>query len=557
MHEVRKKKISRRQFIQAAGALGLMASTQALLTACAPQPTPTPTTAPTPTVPPKASPTPIPPTPTPAPGTATLTVGFKSGPATLDPHFWTGFREQELCNITLDTLIFREPGGTYIPLAAESWTRIDPYTWQLKIREGIKFPDGTDFDASTVAYNIERALDPDLAVTLYSPTLMKPKLVEPIDKYTINLVTELCVAEFMLWVRTQDWAMVPESYYRGVSGDEAARMSVGSGPFELVEWKKDEYLHMEAKPDYWNNQDYWGGPPKIKTLIHKVIPDASARIAALERGDVDIIWDVPFDQVDMVNEMEGLTAVFRQKDTQSWIGINETKPYLRDVRVRKALNYALDWESINQSLFDGQCPRMTSPLVPPSPNHNIHIDPYPYDPEKAKELLEEAGVPKGHKLELQVAGWVESGVTIAQAAAANYADVGLDVEVIPLDSSIMVKKLTDKSVGDLFLLALGGSADDGHGALTPFKSGWVLNGFDWDKPEWEELYDSLTGEACLFPERRKQVVFEMQRMIAEDPPIVFLCVFPATFAWGPRVKHWEPRYDGLFFPWEVELVEEA
>ncbi len=544
--------ITRREFIRLGGAAAIGAA----LAACSPTIAPTaapPTAAPAPT---SAPPTAAQAVPTVAPaasaGSGTLTVGFPFGPNNLDPYFWSNFREEDMVTAVFDPLIYREPDGPFVSHLAQSWTRIDSTTWQFKLKQGVKFQNGKPFNAAAVKFSLERAIDTNLKPLFNSPKLIKLKGGQVIDEYTVNMITETPLAETYMFQRFFDFAMLEPSYYKGLSADEAASKPMGTGPFKFVDWVKDDHITFEAWPDYWRNDHHWKGQPRYKTLIYKIIPDVSGRIAALETGAIDIAFDIPLDQVK--NMTGNMRAAIGTSDTRLFIGINQRNKYLKDVRARQALNYAINWDPINKSLYSGKVPRMTSWVAPNSLNYNKSLQAYTYDPEKAKSLLKAAGVPDTLTLSLIVDNAVAERPLVAQAIAADLAKLGITINVTVTDLTSLRKKLTSKEVEDLWLHAYGGGSDDGQGAMASLQKDYVFSAYGWDNPEWEKLYADLNGEAAIDSEKRKATMQKLQQIAVDDPPVVYLAIEPNAYGVGKRVKTWEPRFDKVFMPWEVTLV---
>jgi peptide/nickel transport system substrate-binding protein len=560
-----KKIITRRQFIRLGGtaALGatLAACSPALVPTATPPPAPPATSAPpaATSVPPTKAP--IIPTLAPAPtalpivptaGTGTLTVGFPFGPNNLDPYFWSNFREEDMVTAIFDPLIYREPDGPFVSHLAESWKRIDDYTWQFKLKQGVTFQNGKPFNAAAVKFSLERAIDPNLKPLFNSPKLIKLKGGQVVDEFTVNMITETPLAETYMYQRFFDFAMLEPSYYQGLSPDAAATKPMGTGPFKFVEWVKDDHLTLEAVPNYWRSDHHWKGLPNYKTLIYKIIPDVSSRIAALQTGLIDIAFDIPLDQVkNMTGDMRPALGT---SDTRLFIGMNQRNPYLKDTRVRQALNYAINWDPINQALYYGKVPRMTSWVAPQSVNFNKDLKPYTYDPSKAQALLKAAGVPDKVTLSLIVDNAVAERPLVAQAIAADLAKVGITVNIAVTDLTSLRKKLTAKEVEDLWLHAYGGGSDDGQGALTSLQKDYVFSAYSWDNPQWEKLFADLNGVAAIDIDKRRTTMLQLQQIAVDDPPVVYLAIEPNAYGVGKRVKSWQPRFDKVFMPWEVTLA---
>ena len=331
---------SRRSFLKVASAFAGASAGASLLNACAPAAPPSPTAAPPaapaqptaavakPTTAAPAQPTtaPVQPTvaaaakptvaaaqptvaPTLAPATSAaaasggkLTVGFNEGPNTLDPYFWVTFRDEDNVTLLFDPPIRRKPSGEFVGHLVQSWKRIDDTTWQLSLQKGVTFQNGKPWNAAAMQYSFQRAIDPALKATLYSPQLIKLKSAEIIDDYTVNMVTGAPLAETALHQRLSDFAMLEPSYYTGLAPEDASKKPLGTGPYKVGEWVKDDHITYVENPNYWAAMQLWGGGPnKVGTVVYQFLPDASSRMAALQTGKIDIAWDIPMDQARSVS----------------------------------------------------------------------------------------------------------------------------------------------------------------------------------------------------------------------------------------------------------------
>lgn len=547
---VGRRNLSRRSVLK----LGALGGGAALLAACSPSSSSSPSqsaSGPAPTGAPGTSPGSTP-AGSPVASTETLTVGFHDGINTLDPYFWSSFRDLDMVTLLFEGLTYRLPSGEFVGQLAESWKRIDDTTWQFNLRKGLTFQDDNPFNADAVKYSFARSIDPALAATLYSSKIMGLIRGDVVDENTVNMVTKGPIAETALQTRMSDFAMLDPMYYQGLSNDDAGAHPSGSGPFALGEWVKDDHLTLTANTTFWRNNEWWGSPaPRIGTLTYKVLPEPTDRMAAVTTGAIDIAWDIPIDVAKSVSSP--LTSAIVLTDGRMFMGINQALPFMKDKRVRQALNYAVNWDAINQALFEGKAPRLASWVDPRSVNFDTTLKPYAYDVDKAKSLLQAAGVPASQKLTMLVDSGVGQATSITQAIANDYQAVGLTVELQPIETSVLFGKLGKKDVPELWFTTFGGGSDDGQGALTTIQKDFVLSAYSWDNPDWEHEFASLNGSAAVDLDLRKAAVVKMQQIAVDDPPVVYLCQSPLAHVYGSRVKSWEPRFDQLFMPWEVQL----
>ncbi|MFQ6015155.1 MAG: ABC transporter substrate-binding protein [Anaerolineae bacterium] len=485
-------------------ALSLMAAQ------CAPAATPTPAPPPATEAP---TPTPVPPTPTPVPGPTGEIVELSGiDPNTLDPYQMTTTNpEGNIARHIWDMLVWRTADGELLPMLATSWELVDDLTWEFKLRDDVYFHNGEHFTAEAVKFSLERARDLEESVDT-TPFELFYESSEIIDDYTIRIHTEK-PAPKMIYALS-NFMILPPQYYTETSLEVAADNPVGSGPYKFVSWVRDGPLVIEA------NEDYWGDVPAIKTITVRAVPEAGARIAELEAGTAQLITNVPPDQIDLVETdisrleaVEGLRRIF----IYIYSG-DESKPWA-DKRVRQAMNYAVDVDTIGQTLFAGYAKRYGSWVNPP--NNNPELKPYPYDPEKAKELLAEAGYPDGFDVKLHTpVGRYNKDKEAAEAIGAYLTEVGIRAEVIPMDWATYVQEmLIPRQNLEIGLIGLGSGANDLDDAMNLVKE-WPLSITDWYNEEYETLYNE--ANATLDDAKRQELLFKAQAIAYEECPWIWL-----------------------------------
>ena len=553
---VERREMTRRAFLRNAALLGVsMSFAQTLLAACAP---PAPAAAPTPLPTPEFTPP-----SQPAPEPQSLTIAFPSSPQSFDTHFWTGWRDLELCNLIFDTGIYRNPQGQVLNWAFTDWSTQDYYTWQFKVREGIEFTNGNPLRAEEVKFSFERMIDPELNAPISAPRVMDLQHCDVVDEYTVNFVCGNQVAHSQIGWHLTEWPFMDPAHYEGLSADEAGKSQMGTGPYTVEEFVKDERYVFKPKPNYWNAEQLWGGDGSSTwdSYIWKIIPEASTRVAAVEAGEADIAHLISLDVARSLPGPEAtgeVHAVPALTDGRIFMYINQTyqdDSKLKDKRVRQALNHGVNWEQISQQLWLGQSRRLGSLLGPWSVHFHPELEPYPYDPDKAKALMEEAGVPDGYPLKLWTSSSGDPEIPLtAQAIAADYQKLGFNAEVETYPSQNLVRASRAREVeADLMLWNFGGSAVEATAGLGQLRLDYWGNITGWENAEFYELWDSLGTSEAMDPERRKEIALRMQDIAHEEAVLVPLGVGIRAHVVGPRVK-WTPRFDQFVYPWEVTLA---
>jgi peptide/nickel transport system substrate-binding protein len=349
------------------------------------------------------------------------------------------------------------------PQLAESWNvSEDGLTWTFKLRKGVTFHDGTDFNARAVYDSFARIIDPNHPFhgygkwTYLSLSLKYVTKITIIDDYTISLTTEIPYAPLInnlaLWLCP---ILSPKAMaeYK----DQIGMHPVGTGPFKFVSWVKDDHIVLVR------NESYWRGRPKLEKIILKSIPETSTRLMALQSGAIDIADDLDPDSIALVKRDANLVIKENASVNVGYIAMNTAKPYLADVRVRQAINHAIDKSVLIQTLFQGLAIPAKSAFAPSIWSYNDAIVPYDFDPARAKSLLKEAGFDFGREIELWAMpvsrAYMPDPVKTAELIQAYLAAVGMKVKIVRYDWGAYLQK-TSNGEHDLCMLGwLGGNAD--------------------------------------------------------------------------------------------------
>ncbi len=463
----------------------------------------------------------------------------------LDPKFIKGRQTQNVVRLMFDSLYHRDNNMQIVPWLATSYENPDELTWRFHLRQGVKFHNGNGFTADDVKFTLSRLMEDD---SVWNARKFVDQ-VEVVDDYTVDIITKEPYAAFM--TRVVLWHMTDEDYFEEVGADGFASAPTGTGPFKFVEWAKDERLVLKANPDYW------GGSPRIKTVIFAPIPESATRIAALESGDVDIITAVPPEYVDQAPAGVEIATVAGTR--AFYLGLNVNVEPFDDVRVRHAMNYAVDVESIIENVLNGLARRIDNPLLPEAFGYAA-TPVYSYDPERAKSLLAEAGYPDGFEMELDTQPPLKE---IAEVLAGQLGAVGINVTVNIMEKAALYAKY-EPGFSQTFLTSWGNSEADADGILSKqFYS--KRYGCDLLATEGETGFGNAElgcyytgygnaevdaaiegGKLDVNPERRKAHYYTALTIIVEEAPWLFLYNPSEIFAHSDRVQGWVARSDALF-----------
>jgi peptide/nickel transport system substrate-binding protein len=470
--------------------------------------------------------------------------------ATLDWHMHCDKNAHEPDRQIFDTLLRRNLKTLQLEgNLAESWRLLNDTTWQFKLRRGIKFHNGEPFDATAVKFSIERMLNPKQAAPGRT-SIATIDRVEVVDPFTVNVVTK---APFpLLPVRMSPGhcgtvGIVPPKYLAQVGDAGFAVKPVGTGPYKFVEWVKDERLVLEA------NKDYHRGAPAIDRLVFRPVPELTTRVAALLSGQADLVSDIPPDQVGKVKASGN--ARIEVSTLGGFVIMMKITNYLmpgpwQDARVRKAMNYAIDMDTIIKTVLEGYGDVLGVPLEKEAFGFNPNIKWYGYDPERAKALLREAGHPNGFEVTLHVPNRrYMNDIEVVQAMAQMLGKVGINAKVEVGEQSVYTTKWRQRQLLPVYMVAWGGAGIfDGDLLVNSLHSKSAL------AIHKNEALDKILEDAqgSNDPEKRKALYWKAQEMIYEDAPIIKAYQQAHIFGISNRLD-WTPWIDNMLFLYDAKL----
>ncbi len=433
----------------------------------------------------------------------------------LDPYTNNDNADAVIDWLVHDQLFFRDPKTLRpVPNLVESLKPVDDVTWELKLRPNIRFHDGELVDAKAVKFTIDRLLQPDFK-SPYRATFSWVKDVELIDDLSLRVHAHRPVPSLPdVLTRLH---VLPPRYLKEVGDERFGEAPIGAGPYRVVSWKKGERLIIEA------NDEYWGGPkghPSIHKITFRVIPSLAERIEKLLAGEVHIIRGVAAEQARLLNH-SGIArvsakptprVVFLQMDGDG----RASKTPLTDRRVRRAINYALPVDEIIDTVLWKFAVRALAGLTPLHFGYDASVQPRPFDLQKAKALLSEAGYGEGFEVPFNVAPSVVPGAERLSALIAESLE--------PLSIKVRIRRFADPhefsanlrqgKLEGLTLLAWGdGASFDADAMYYPFFHTGQAQAYN-TSPELDRLLDE--GRTTIDPEKRKAIYGALQRVIVEQ-----------------------------------------
>ena len=402
-----------------------------------------------------------------AAGPKQLVISLPSDAVTLDPHMHSQAETQTILYHFFDQLVdYSEQGPA--PSLATGWKQLDPVTWRFTLRKGVTFHNGEPFNAGAVKFSFDRLVDPNQKAPMGS-RLTAIKEVKIVDDYTVDIVTKEPYA-VLLYMISQFMSIVPPNAVKQLGDAKFGQSGIGTGAYRLVKWVKDQELVMEANPKYWK------GVPRIQRVIFRAIPEDAARIAALQTGEADIIYPVPPDRWKDLQQDKN-TRLTARTGTMVYMGLDTYHAPFNDVRVRRALNHAIDVQTITTKILGGTAERMNGPFFKTTLGYDKTVPFFNYDPALAKKLLAEAGYPNGFETVLSALPAQEgaSNLTeVAETVAYQLGQIGVKVKIDTLEPATAFSRYRSQEF-KMYLLWAG---VPGAGSLPlhtlPLEGAWLL-----------------------------------------------------------------------------------
>jgi peptide/nickel transport system substrate-binding protein len=449
----------------------------------------------------------------------------------------TGIPNLGIILLVSETLTRIAPeGGAVLPNLAESWKQSeDGSYWTLNLRKGVKFHDGTPFNAEAVKFNVERLFDPATKAAAAGAFSMIKK-VEVVDEYTVKMITGDPFAPLMATLAYAPMGINSPTQVKKLGNDNYYTAPMGTGPFKFVYHKKGEEARLEA------NKDYWGGAPYLDAVVMKPIPETAARVMALESGQVHAIYHVPPRDAERLKTDKRFEVLTPNQQRAILVGFNVTKKPLDDPKVRQALNYAVDKKAINDRIFLG-IPKIADSPVPQTVWGYVKTKDYTYDPEKAKQLLKDAGYPNGFEVTLHASpGRYLMDAEVIEAVQSYLQKVNVKVNIITLEWAAYQtaqRKKVEESQIQMFFIGWGVPTLDADIIIKNYlKEGWGelgLNTMYYTNPEVEKLV--LAQRTAKDDKSRLDALKKAQEIIMEDAPQIFLYTEPQIHAKSTKVQN--------------------
>jgi peptide/nickel transport system substrate-binding protein len=447
-----------------------------------------------------------------------------------------------------DPLLSRDQGLKIVPRLATAYKNVTPTKWRIDLRKGVSFHNGEPFNAESVKFSFERIFAPE-SKSVQKGQFATIEKIEILDEYTVEIVTKK--PDPILPARLTLFYLVPPKYVREAGDVKFNQNPVGTGPFRFVKWIRDDRVELER------NEKYWDGAPQIKELVFRSIPETQARLAALQTGEVDIATYLPPDIVEPLQSKKlnfGFKSVLSTRVVYlqlSPLATQKDSPLLKK-EVRQAINHAIDRDSLINKILTGGGEKVPTIVPKGIFGYESKINAYPYDPQKAKELLAKVGLSNGFEMELNgPTGRFMRDKEINQAIAGQLEKVGIKTKVKIHEWGTYSKAVTS------------------HTMPSPYLESWSLPSLDPDQWLWPTLHsgeffsrtndkeiDKFLDDARseMDSTKREKLYHEIQKIAYDRSYLCPLYQVKNLFGISNRID-WTPRADEMIYMREAKIVK--
>ncbi len=440
-------------------------------------------------------------------------------------------------------IAYNEQAGQNEPLLATSWSNPDPNTWEFKLREGVKFHDGSDFTADDVVHSYKRMRDDQTSAQ--RSTFKNVDAIQAVDRYTVRVHTK--EPDAALIFRLNNRMITSKTVYdKYGSGEEADKHPIGTGPWVFKEFVPGQRVVLEKNPSYWGTERQ----ATFDELVVRFMKEPQAAVTALMNGEVDLIPNVPPQLVDQVAN-SGRTHIASAPGTRlMFLGMNSAYKPWDNVKLRQAVNYAIDKEGIVKGILSGRAHVLKTPIGPGMYAYDPNLQPqYTYDPAKAKQLLAEAGYPNGLDVELQSpSGRYLKDKEIAEAIVNMLGQVGIRARLVTPEWG---KIWPDIQAGrsPFYLLGRGAVEDPGEYLEQYFKTG-ITPRVNFSDAQVDADLEAAARE--FDPPKRVALLHKAMSRIMDQAPMVFLFQYEDTYGVSNRLD-FKARGDEYVYAWDMKL----
>ncbi|MBN9429102.1 MAG: hypothetical protein J0H09_21585 [Burkholderiales bacterium] len=446
---------------------------------------------------------------------------------TLDPQFVTDIPTFRVVRYIYEPLTQQDAAGKVIPALATAWTLSDDKrTWTFQLRKGVKFHDGSVFDANAVKFTFDRLVDRATGSPRAS-TLAAVEQVKVVDDYTISITTKKPFAPLLAQLSAYNAAILSPAHVKKVGAD-LRKLPSGTGPFKFKSWQPGEKITLVR------NDDYWAGKARLDGLEVRAVPEDSARVLMLMSGQVDVISGVPTVMLKRLQSSSAVTMMRKTGYRTIYLGMNTAQKPFSDQRVRQAVAYAINKPALVSGVLSGIGTLGGSYESSVIENSASDLPPYPYDKARARKLLADAGYPNGFETDFYVpTGLYIMDRPLGEAIQAQLADVGIKANIKAPEISAYLNMLM-QGKASLFIGGKGSPTGDMDFTQTLSNgSTGRMNHFNFKNAEVDKLIEAQ--REAVDPAQRRKLLHDLQHLIYREAPHITLYYEDQIFATRSKV----------------------
>lgn len=429
------------------------------------------------------------------------------------------------------------------PDLATSWEIVNDKTWRFKLREGVTFHNGDPFTAEDVKFTLERiAKDQKL---LEHGNYKQIKEVKVIDPHTVEIITHESEPVLLNRLSRLGSGMLPSKYIKEKGWDEFLKNPVGTGPYKFQEWQRDDRLTLVKYDQYFGDKAKWD------KLVFRAIPEDATRVAELLTGGVDIAVNIPPSDLERIESNEGTHTATGPTQRVMQLTLRTTPGTVTEnPKVREAIDLAIDEKAIVDSILAGGGTPTRTRVTPGNFGANPDFyDKSLYDPERAKQLLAEAGYPNGLDISFNsTSGRYLKDKETAELIQAMLAEVGIRAKLQPMEWSKFNETYKAKKFGEMFMIAYANSMFDASLAFDRLTTERAKGESDYSNPEVDKLLKDAEKNMNL--ETREQQYKKVQEIVVEERPHIYMYQMNANYGVSDKIN-FEPRLDEMLFADEI------
>ena len=478
-----------------------------------------------------------------------LVFGRGGDSVSLDPGVVTDGESFKVTQNLFETLLnFGKQDTTINPGLAKEWVVSDDgLTYTFTLEEGVKFHDGTDFNAEAVVKNINRWKAGNAEDFYYFNSMFKAEGEDVIKDvvaegdYTVVFTLSRPQAPFLKNIAMSPFGIASPTAFEK-DGAAFGDNPVGTGPFKFVDWKRNDSITIEKFDEYWV-----ADLPKLDKVIFRSIPDNSARLNALTAGEIDLADGINPSDGAGIEGNAALQLIERPSMNIGYLGLTNTRAPFDNKLVRQAVNYAIDKQAIVDAFFEGRAQVAVNPMPPSISGYNDALSPYPFDPEKAKALLAEAGY-DGKEIELWAMPvprpYMPDGAKVAEVIQKNLQDVGIPSKIVTFEWATYLEK-TKNGEADAFMLGWTGDNGDADNFIYTLLDKDNIGSNNYAYYTNDEVHKLLIAAQSEVDENKRIELYKQaQEIIHDDAPWVPLAHSTPLLAAKAGVKDFFPHPTG-------------